>query len=213
MKPGFEDSFTARIRRAATISGHPVRLSMQLVHFPFSESRRIRPACADRLAPYSGDWHAGADIYKRWLPPGIIRYPCRHGPRDIHAWQQLQINSSEDDLRTRYVDLPQRVADDAKHGITVLQLVGWNHGGQDRDNPFDDIDPRLGTAAELKDAIRQIEKIWRACSSFCQICLGRYFDRLVQERALQAYGDRSLRGHLYAWAGLSISNSGATWQG
>jgi Domain of unknown function (DUF6259) len=71
----------------------------------------------------------------------------------------LQINSSEDDLRTRYVDLPKRVAANAQHRVTALQLVGWNKGGQDRDNPSDDTDPRLGSTADLKNAIAQIEKM------------------------------------------------------
>lgn len=159
VKPGYEDSYARVNPKSSSISGHPVRLTMQLVHFSFvhpGESGVLAPIV---LAPYRGDWHSGVDIYKRWLTTWFHPLPMPPWAQDVHAWQQLQINSAEDDLRTRYVDLPRRVADDAKHGVTVIQLVGWNHGGQDRDNPTDDTDPRLGTAAELKDAIARIENM------------------------------------------------------
>ena len=158
-KPGFEGSYGNANPKSDTISGHPVRLTMQVVHYPFlnpGESGLLAPIV---LAPYSGDWHAGSDVYKRWLSTWYRPLPMPAWAGEIRAWQQLQINSSEDDLRTRYVDLPKRVADDASHGITVLQLVGWNKGGQDRDNPSDDTDPRLGSTADLKNAIAQIEKM------------------------------------------------------
>jgi hypothetical protein len=75
----------------------------------------------------------------------------------VHAWQQLQIGGAEDDLRTSFPDLPKRVAHLPEHGVTALQLVGWNHGGQDRGNPSHDPDPRLGGWEALKTAIHRIE--------------------------------------------------------
>jgi hypothetical protein len=75
----------------------------------------------------------------------------------LNSWQQIQINSSEDDLRTPYRDLPERAAEAAKAGINAIQLVGWNKGGQDRGNPSHDTDPRLGTWQDLHDAISKIQ--------------------------------------------------------
>jgi hypothetical protein len=71
----------------------------------------------------------------------------------------MQINSSEDDLRTPYRDLPRRAQEAAKAGINAIQLVGWNNGGQDRGNPSHDTDPRLGTWQELHDAIAKIQSM------------------------------------------------------
>jgi hypothetical protein len=200
VKPGFADAFHNRNPQSATISGHPVRLTMQVVHYPFlnpGESGSLAPIA---LTPYSGDWHAGADIYKRWLATWYHPLPMPAWAEGIHAWQQLQINSSEDDLRTRYVDLPQRVAEDSKHGITVLQLVGWNQGGQDRDNPSNATDPRLGTPADLKNAIHQIEKngvhvVLFAKYAWADTSTSWYKTELYKHMATNPYGD------IYTWAG------------
>lgn len=200
VKPGFEDSFGNHNPNTASISGHPVRLTMQVVHYPFLNSGESGPLAPIVLAPYCGDWHAGVDIYKQWLATWFHPEPMPAWAQDIHAWQQLQINSSEDDLRTRYVDLPRRVADDAKHGITALQLVGWNRGGQDRDNPTDDTDPRLGTATELKDAIAQIENtgvhvVLFAKYAWADTSTDWYKRELYKDMATDPYGD------IYTWAG------------
>lgn len=200
VKPGYENSYANQNPTATGISGHPVMLTMQVVHYPFlnpGESGALAPIV---LGPYSGDWHAGVDIYKRWLETWFHPEPMPAWVQDVNAWQQLQINSSEDDLRTRYVDLPRRVADDAKHGITALQLVGWNRGGQDRDNPTDDTDPRLGTTAELKDAIAQIQNkgvhvILFVKYAWADTSTDWYKNELYKHMATDPYGD------VYKWAG------------
>jgi Domain of unknown function (DUF6259) len=200
VKPGLESSYGDVNPKTDEISGHPVRLSMQVVHFPFlnaGESGALAPIV---LAPYRGDWHAGMDIYKQWLTTWFHPLPMPAWAADVHAWQQLQINSSEDDLRTRYVDLPKRVAGDAKLGITALQLVGWNRGGQDRDNPTDDTDPRLGTKAELRDAIAQIENMGIHVILFSKYAWADtstdwYKQELSKHMATGPYGD------IWSWPG------------
>jgi hypothetical protein len=200
VKPGFEDSYGNVTPKSSSISGHPVRLTMQIVHFPFlnpGESGQLAPIV---LGPYRGDWHAGVDIYKRWLTAWFHPLDMPAWVQDIHAWQQLQINSSEDDQRTRYVDLPERVAEDAKHGITVLQLVGWNLGGQDRDNPSDNTDPRLGTTPELKRAIARIQKdgvhvVLFAKYAWADTSTDWYKKELYKHMATDPYAD------IYTWAG------------
>ena len=200
VKPGFEDSFRNLNPASTSISGHPVRLTMQVVHYPFlnpGESGLLAPIV---LGPYTGDWHAGADIYKRWLSTWYHPLPLPLWATQIGAWQQLQINSSEDDLRTRYVDLPQRVAEDAKHGIVALQLVGWSVGGQDRDNPSDDTDPRLGTTAELKDAIARIQNMGVHVILFAKYA---WADTTTEwyKKELYKYMATDPYGNIYTWSG------------
>ena len=111
------------------------------------------------LEHFAGDWHAGADIYKAWrrtwfkaplMPPWV---------KDVHSWQQIQINSAEDRLSFPYKDLTRHAEACQRWGVKAIQLTGWQIGGQDRDFPLHDIDPRLGTAQEFKDAIAASRKM------------------------------------------------------
>jgi hypothetical protein len=77
--------------------------------------------------------------------------------QEVHSWQQLQLNSPEEEFRIRYSDLPGYAAECVKYGVKALQLTGWNEGGQDRGNPAQNTDAGLGTREELKTAISQIE--------------------------------------------------------
>ena len=159
LKPGYDDSFDAHVPQTPEIDGHPVRIVASVEHFPF-----VRPGSTSTLAtvvlsPFQGSWQHGADVYRRWHATWFQRPVEPDWVKGVHSWQQIQINSAEDDLRTPYRDLPKRAEQAAANGITAIQLVGWNNGGQDRGNPYHNPDPRLGTYAELKSAIGQIEKM------------------------------------------------------
>ena len=157
LKPGYSDSFNERIPAEANISDHPARIVASVEHFPFVPSGEGRELARVVLSPFSGDWHHGADVYRRWRATWFHRPVTPEWAEDVNSWQQLQINSSEDDLRTRYKDLPRRAEQAARAGVNAIQLVGWNDGGQDRGNPSHETDPRLGTRQELKDTIAKIE--------------------------------------------------------
>ena len=206
--PGFEDSMGNAVPREPAISGHPVRLSLQVVHYSFLNPGESGDAAPIVLSPYAGDWHAGVDIYKDWLTTWYHPLPEPAWAEGVHAWQQLQINSAEDDLRTRYADLPQRVAEDARHGVSVLQLVGWNNGGQDRGNPSNDTDPRLGSTAELKDAIAKIQAggvhvVLFGKYPWADMTTDWYRDELHKHMAVDAYGN------VYSWTGYRYQTPGA----
>ena len=111
------------------------------------------------LEAYRGDWHDGADIYKVWRDTWMKIATSPEWAREPHAWQQIHINSPEDELRMPFTELYKIGEDCAKHGVKAIQLVGWNYGGQDQGNPSHDPDPRLGTFNQLKEAIREI-RLW-----------------------------------------------------
>lgn len=102
---------------------------------------------------YVGDWQKGADIYKAWRKTWIRSLTCPDWAKKVHSWQQFHINSSEDYPRCTYKDLILYAKECARYGVRAIQLTGWNLGGQDRGNPSHDIDPRLGTWDDLKNAI------------------------------------------------------------
>ncbi len=157
LKPGYSDSFDSKVPAANAISGHPVRIVASLEHFPFVPSGQTMELARIVLSPFQGDWHQGADVYRRWRETWFHRPVTPAWAEAVNSWQQIQINSAEDDLRTPYRDLPRRAAQAAKYGINAIQLVGWNNGGQDRGNPSHNTDPRLGTHDELKAAIAKIQ--------------------------------------------------------
>lgn len=140
--------------RGPAKSGH---VEFRAMHIAY-----VHPNTATKLAPvamqfYNGDWHSGVDLYKTWR---ATWYKQPHLPawiQDVHSWQQLQINSPEQDFRVPYTNLISYGQQCADNGVRAIQLVGWNHGGQDGGDPAQDIEPGLGTWQELHDAIVQIQ--------------------------------------------------------
>ena len=157
LHPGYSESISNKVPETDTIGKWDVFIRFGPVHFPF-----VAPGTTFDLLPfgieaYKGNWNAGLSCYtktsKSWnkLPSDIPEWA-----KNPHSWLQIHINSPEDELRIRYTDLPKIGEDCIKHGIKAIQLVGWNHGGQDKGNPYHDTDPRLGTFEELKEAIAKI---------------------------------------------------------
>jgi len=157
--PGVIDSIGERVPQQDEIDQHPVRLQFRATHFIFAHPHSKVELAPIVLRAYHGDWHAGVDLYKQWrttwfksphLPPWVL---------DIHSWQQLQINSPEQDYRVPYADLVKYGAECARDGVKAIQLVGWNRGGQDGGDPAQDTDPGLGTWQQLHDAIAKIQSM------------------------------------------------------
>jgi len=75
----------------------------------------------------------------------------------VHSWLQLQVDGAEQDYAIPYREITKYGEECAANGVTAIQLVGWNHGGQDGGDPSLDTDPGLGTWQELHTAIAQIQ--------------------------------------------------------
>lgn len=158
-RPGVLESIGDEVPEQSSISGTPVHLEFRTTHFPF-----LAPKASLALTPvvfrsYSGDWQAGVDLYKQWRATWFRQIHIPDWARDVHSWQQLQINDPEDSLCIRYSELVKYGEECARNGVRAIQLVGWNHGGQDRGNPSQDADPRLGTWQELHEAIAKIQRM------------------------------------------------------
>jgi hypothetical protein len=139
------------------ISGIPVHLEFRTCHFVFAQPHSTTSLVPVVLRCYSGDWHAGIDLYKHWRATWFVPPQIPAWVKEVHSWQQLQVNSPEEEFRIPYAHLLKYGEECAKNDVKAIQLVGWNHGGQDRGNPSQDTDPGLGTWKELHDAIAQIQ--------------------------------------------------------
>jgi len=154
LRPGWETAVDRVVPKTREIAGKPVHTPFAAIHMPFvqpGESRVLTPVV---MEAYEGGWQEGADIYKEWLSTWLKPAEAPEWAGNPHSWLQLHINSPEDELRLRFTELPKVAEECKKNGVAAIQLVGWNHGGQDQGNPSHDPDPRLGTFDELKEAIR-----------------------------------------------------------
>lgn len=159
-QPGWRNSNDFRLFSEDSAFGKDVFTRFAAAHMPF-----VAPGTEFDLLPfalegYKGGWETGAAcwtrISKSWnaLPPQ--KHPRPDWIQKPHAWLQAHLNSPEDELRIPFRELPKLGEECVKFGIDALQVTGWNIGGQDRGNPSHDPDPRLGTWAELHDAIAKI---------------------------------------------------------
>ena len=158
LTPAYSDSFNSHASDPAGKVADPA-ISIDPNHFSF-----IAPGASQHsedlvLEPFSGTWHAGADIYKSWRSTWFKRRESPAWVQDVHSWQQIQINSAEDRLEFPYRDLPRYAEACKRWGVKAIQLTGWQTGGQDRNFPLHDTEPRLGTAQEFKDAIAESRKL------------------------------------------------------
>jgi hypothetical protein len=159
LRPGWGSSIDFRVPPADELSGKPVQTLFGVVHVPFIEPGETRTLTTIVLETFEGDWQRGADIYAGRRRTWMSTPPLPGWLRDPHAWQQVHINSPEDELRVRFADLPRIGEECARSGVKAIQLVGWNAGGQDQGNPAHDPEPRLGTVDELRAAIARIRSL------------------------------------------------------
>lgn len=159
LRPGYANSISLRepaggsVPAEDRIAGKDVHTRFAAVHVPYIQPGETRTLTPIALAAYQGGWQQGTDLYRAWRKTWMKLPVVPAWASEPHAWQQVHINSPEDELRLRFSDLPKLAEECARHGVRAIQLVGWNDGGQDQGNPSHDHDPRLGTFEELKAAI------------------------------------------------------------
>jgi hypothetical protein len=180
-------------------SGEPVHMQAYTVHFPFLPAGQTANLPPIVVAPYHDGWQAGVDIYKAWRKTWYHPPPAPDWLRDVHSWQQIQINTPEDDLRFPFSDVVKYAEDCKRHGVTAIQLVGWNSGGQDRNGPSHDADPRLGGETELARAIEKSQALGVKIVLFSKFTWAdqstEWFRRdLVRHAIKNPYGDYTVYG-------------------
>jgi len=157
LSPSYVDSYNSSVLASGKASDSAVALDPN--HLCFIQPGASQSSEALVLTPFTGDWHAGADIYKAWRATWLKAPVMPAWVKDVHSWQQIQINSSEDRLEFPYKDLLKVAEACQRWGVKAIQLTGWQNGGQDRDFPLHDTDPRLGSPDEFKQAIAESRKL------------------------------------------------------
>ncbi len=155
--PGLLSPINNLVPATEEISGHGVRLEFRACHFIFAHPQSTVSLAPVRLQAYEGDWHAGVDLYKQWRASWFKPPHLPEWSKGVHSWAMLRMNTPEEDYTVRYTNLVQFGEEYARNGVSAVQVVGWNHGGQDRDDPVQDTDPGLGTWQEFHNAIQQVQ--------------------------------------------------------
>lgn len=194
LRPGYGSSIDASVPVERSIAGQPVVTRFAAVHVPYIQPGETRALTPIALEAFQGGWQHGTDIYKRWRDSWMRLPETPAWAHEPHAWQQIHINSPEDELRMPFCDLPKVAVECARYGVKALQLVGWNDGGQDQGNPSHDPDPRLGTWNELKAAIAECQRLGVKVVLFAKFTWAdqatpRYYRDLKRLAVKDPYGD------------------------
>ncbi|HLJ79476.1 MAG TPA: DUF6259 domain-containing protein, partial [Acidobacteriaceae bacterium] len=151
--PGYVESVDGIVPEGDEISGTPVHLEFRTCHFVFTHPRSRTELAPVVMKGYDGDWHAGIDVYKQWRSAWFVPRQLPEWVRDVHSWLQLRVDGAEQDFGVPFRTLPQYIDECAENGVTAIQLVGWEVGGQDGGDPRLDPEPGLGTWEDLHRAI------------------------------------------------------------
>ncbi len=197
--PGLLTPIGNRVPQTGAISGAPVHLEFRTCHFLFAQ-----PHSVVRLAPivlrcYRGDWHAGVDLYKEWRATWFKPSNLPEWAREVHSWAMLRMNTPEEDFLIPYTNLVTYGEEYASNDVRAVQVVGWNHGGQDRDDPSQDIEPRLGTRQEFRQAIAKVQAMGVKVILFgklgwADLTTAWYTNELYRFEARDPYGIRYEQG-------------------
>jgi hypothetical protein len=140
-------------------SGFPVHLEFRTCHFAFVHPKTSRKLVPIVMRGYEGNWHAGVDVYREWRNTWFKKPHLPAWARDVHSWTMLRMNTPEEDYTISYNKFVEYGEEYAKYGVKAVQLIGWNIGGQDRDDPSQDTDPNLGTWQQFHDAIAKVQSL------------------------------------------------------
>lgn len=206
LHPGYASSIDSRVPDGATIAGKDVAVRFAAVHVPFIAPKESRELTPIMCRAFAGSWHTGADIYTKWRDTWSRKPKTPAWAEEPHSWQQIHINSPEDELRRRFANLVEIGEECAKHGVRAIQLVGWNDGGQDQGNPSHDPDPRLGTFDDLKKAIKEIQALGVKVVLFSKFT---WADRATKDFRMRLQSDaiKDPYGDYYVYQGYQYQTS------
>jgi len=189
----------AVVPKTDEFSGWPVHLDFRTCHFVFVQPNSTKTLTPIVMRGYKGDWHAGVDVYREWRNTWFKKPHLPGWARDVHSWTMLRMNTPEEDYTISYKKFVEYGEEYAKYGVKAVQLIGWNIGGQDRDDPSQDTDPNLGTWQEFHDSIAEVQSLGVNVILFgklnwADLTTKWYKDELYKYEAKDPYGIRYGQG-------------------
>ena len=203
--PGYKESMTKTLPDTDEISGAPVGFKCSMARLPFvvpGETQTLAPAV---VALYEGSWEHGLDYYKNWRATWHKPQEKPSWEADIDSWLTIHVGDPEGSVRYRFTELPAIAKKAKEDGVKALQIIGWARGGQDGDEPYQDVNPLLGTREEFKAAIKEIEDMGIKIMLMCKF---KWCDATTKEfkEELEPHIIRDMFGHPAYFNGYGYQN-------
>ncbi len=148
LEPGYQDGLLKSVGDA--------KVMLEPIQFPVPRdgALSVEPIV---VAPYTGGWTAGLDRYRTTQRP--TRISGAAWLAEPRSWLQVQLMSTEGEARYTFEDLVGIIEECAASGIGVIQIVGWNEGGQDGLVPVHVPAVKLGGEEGLLRALRSAREL------------------------------------------------------
>jgi hypothetical protein len=165
-------------------------LAWEFPHLQLQEGQVFRfPAL--HLAWHRGDWRSGADLYRAWIGPYIVRPnpPSWYGAKP--AWNWVGLRGQHESQPWHHADeLPTLSARTSAFGPDLIQLTAYTEHGHDTGYPDYTIGNNVGGPDVAQRAVRAIHDAGRRVSIYAN---GRLVDpeSSVSEGARAEWGVRT----------------------
>jgi hypothetical protein len=130
--------------------------SMAWIRYPHLRTGECFSSSVYQLTVHEGDWHQGADIYRKWCKGWLAPREAPEDVKESMGWHFLFLKHGDGSTVRSYNDLPALFQEAKRAGLHTLQLFGWHEGGMDRDYPNYDAIESFGGEAALRKALAEI---------------------------------------------------------
>ena len=120
-------------------------LRMGIVKYPFAkpnETWRSEPVV---YAVHQGDWHAGANIYRKWIEEtGWKASKQPEWIRNSNGFLRVILKPQHGEINFHYNEIPQLFDEAKAAGLNTIYLLAWERGGFGRMYPDYFVSEELG---------------------------------------------------------------------
>lgn len=147
-------------------AGKPVGLVFSHVRYPFIGSGESYDTGEFILHAHPGDWHQGSQLYREWFLKNFPFDKSKSWLRKQSVWFSSIILQPEDRVIADYKTYDRWCQDAERYGVRCDELIGWPHGGLDRDDPVYVPAEVLGGREGYRALLRSIRSRGSRCLSF-----------------------------------------------
>lgn len=143
-------------------------LSFGFAKFPFVAPGETWESAAFIVSPHNGDWHTGAEKYRRWADGWRQVRTRPDWVNNLKGMFLVILKQQYGDRMWRYDEIPALYKEAKENGMDTVALFGWTEGGHDNQYPDYFPDPVLGGADALRKGLQQVQAAGGNTILYCQ---------------------------------------------